>query len=289
MNKIIFSKQELLSHLADPEYVIIDCRYNLSDPQWGYRSYCESHIPGAIYADLNKNLSSSPTIHSGRHPLPDQNEFIAFLSKIGVNLNKNVVVYDTAKGSMAARLWWMLRSFGHVNTTLLDGDFSGWLQEDYPISKVPEWGSPTKFSGIYDSKYEVDMETIRQNLHSNEYLLIDARAPERYRGEIEPIDPVAGHIPGAINWFYENNLDDDGYFLPPARLNAMIKNISEGVSAEKMIVYCGSGVTSCLNVAAFEYAGFSGARLFVPSWSGWCSYQENPVSLGDERKGTTQK
>jgi thiosulfate/3-mercaptopyruvate sulfurtransferase len=270
MYTTIISPEILLSHLSDPDWAIFDCRFDLKDPNWGLINYQESHIPGAVYAHLDRDLSA-PVIpaQTGRHPLPAVEDLAARFSAWGINHQTQVVVYDTAGGAYAARLWWLLRFLGHTAAAVLDGGFQSWQKAGYPLSTGIETHSPSVFTPQPNWDMIATTQEVEQ-VHSNpHYRLIDARAPERFRGEVEPIDPVAGHISGAVNRFHGANLQPDGKFLPPEVLRSQFSDLINPVLLENTIVYCGSGVTSCHHLVALERAGLPSARLYVGSWSEW--------------------
>jgi thiosulfate/3-mercaptopyruvate sulfurtransferase len=273
----IIPTEILATHLGDPDWVIIDCRFDLLKPEWGLAEYQAAHIPGAVYANLNRDLSGLVTSQTGRHPLPEPAEMVACFSAWGISKDSQVVVYDTSGGSLAARLWWLLRYFDHQTVAVLDGSFQKWVRESRPTRA----GIETRPASIFEGKPKPglwvttsEVELIRRN---PAYRLIDARAASRFNGEEEFIDPISGHIPGAINRFYSENLDSDGNFLPPARLKAEFEALLAGVPADRAIVYCGSGVTSCHHLVAMEYAGLDSALLYPGSWSEWIRDPNRPI------------
>ncbi|WP_299028164.1 sulfurtransferase [uncultured Thermanaerothrix sp.] len=279
----LISPHELSLHLHRSDWVIVDCRFDLIQPDWGFRSYQEGHIPGAVYADLDCDLSAPRTPQTGRHPLPTPAEFLERLQKWGIDPTKQVVVYDTVGGAFAARLWWMLRLYGHEVVAVLDGGFDHWVRLGYPIesgihnnSPVAEFNAQPNFDAVATTA------EIEQHLKHPRFLLIDARAPERYRGDVEPIDPIAGHIPGAVNRFHQNNLNPDGTFKSPEQLREEFIALLQGTPPENVVVYCGSGVTSCHHLLAMEIAGLRGARLYVGSWSEWIRDSSHPIATGNE-------
>lgn len=277
MHTTIISTEELASHLHDPAWVIVDCRFDLKNKEWGQESYREGHIPGAVYAHLDKDLAGPVNESTGRHPLPDIDWFAKRLGSWGISNETQVVVYDTTGGGYAARLWWMLRFLGHQAVAVLDGSFQKWQQEGRPLDTGEEINAPAAFIPNPDWSMVVDadaVERIRQDPH---YRLIDARAPERFRGEVEPIDPVAGHIPGAVNRFHGLNLQPQGTFHPPAALRHQFLDLIGSAPAENVVVYCGSGVTSAHHVLAMLLAGLPAPRLYVGSWSEWISDRKRPL------------
>jgi thiosulfate/3-mercaptopyruvate sulfurtransferase len=270
---------DLLNRLKDPGLVIIDCRFDLKDIDWGYKSYLEGHIPGAVYAHLDHDLSSRITPQSGRHPLPAADDFNQVLRKFGVNQSSQIVAYDSSGGAYAARLWWMLRYYGHTSTAVLNGGYTKWKSENYPIESGSHQNIATNYQiNVQGSKnLLITTNEVRQNLETEKYVFLDARSHERYCGEVEPIDAVAGHIPGAINRFHGENLNPDMTIKTKHQLQQEFKQLLQENPPENVVVYCGSGVTSCLHILAMEYAGLSGARLYPGSWSEWIRHPDHPI------------
>lgn len=276
--KTIISAEEVALHLENPDWVFIDCRFDLKDPSWGFQNYQQMHIPGAVYAHLDHDLSGPITPNSGRHPLPDIQTITTRLSEWGINQQKQVIVYDTAGGAFACRLWWQLRFLGHWRVAVLDGGFHIWQQSGYPIATGIEVPSPAQFIPQVHWNMVTNADEVEQIRQDSNYRLIDARAPERYRGEVEPIDPIAGHIPGALNRFHSDNLGPDGMFLSPAQLRAHFNALIDNIPTDRVIVYCGSGVTSVHHILAMEIAGLPGARLYAGSWSEWIRDPNRPIA-----------
>lgn len=268
----------LEKHLKDPNWVIFDCRFDLQEPEWGWEEYQTFHIPGAIYADLNKDQSSPVTPQTGRHPLPDPDLFCAFLSKSGVERGKQVVVYDDVGGAYASRLWWMLRYYGHTAVAVLNGGFTKWLIEKRPTRSQIDKNSPAHFNGKPDSNMVVTTSAIEQIFKSPDYLLIDARTPERFHAISEVIDTVAGHIHGAVDRFHGVNLNPDNTLKSPDALKLEFQQIIGDHKPSQVVVYCGSGVTSCHHLLAMETAGLPGARLYAGSWSEWIRNPNHPIA-----------
>lgn len=266
----VVSTKWLQEHLTNPNLKIIDCRFRLNNPHWGHQQYLKSHILGAYYFDLDQDLSSPKQKHGGRHPLPDLNLFAHKLEQIGIIKNQtNVVVYDDFRFAFASRLWWLLHYLGHHKVFLLDGGWNAWQKENLPVTgTLPELAQGFFPVQIADDLV-VDIETVRKSLDSNTSILIDARSGDRYRGENEPIDPVAGHIPGAVNLFWQNMTDSEGYFVP---IETQKKFWQFCQDKDQIIVYCGSGVTACVNIFSLEMSGIKKPRLYVGGWSDWCSY-----------------
>lgn len=261
----------LAQHLDDPRVVVVDCRFALADPHQGQQQYNASHIPGAWYLDLNQDLSSPAQAHGGRHPLPDLGAFSQRLSAMGIVSNGEkstlVVAYDDSRFAFAARLWWLLRYLGHDNVAVLDGGWSGWEQSGQPTSTAIPQQRQGDFIPNPRQDWIVDIDAVRRR--PAETVLIDSRSPERYRGEVEPIDPVAGSIPGAVNYFWQDVSDPSGQIKAP---EALAHHWAALDSADEVIVYCGSGVTACVNLLTQTLAGRSMARLYLGGWSDWCSY-----------------
>jgi len=268
----------LALHLHDPDWVIVDCRFALSDPGAGQRVYAAGHIPGARYAHLNDDLSSAVTAASGRHPLPDPAVLAEKLGAWGIDRSKQVVAYDDSFGAMASRLWWLLRWLGHDRVALLDGGLPRWQREGHPMTTDLPAVTPARFTPQVRSDMCVDAAKVAQAVTQRDWLVMDARAEERYNGEVEPLDPVAGHIPGAINLPYEDNLHLSGRFSSPDELRALYAGFIETVPPAQVIQMCGSGVTACHNILAMEHAGLHGARLYAGSWSEWIRDPSRPVA-----------
>jgi len=270
---------EQLAECADP--LIIDCRFNLGDVQYGERSYLEGHIPGAYYLHLDHHLSSPVTPHTGRHPLPDLNRLGWHLQQLGLYPNRQVVVYDDASGAIAARAWWLIRMLGHQSVALLDGGFPAWqacfpdrLEDSIPATSACVEEAVFEPISLIDAT--VTSEQLESLLQQRTYLLVDARAAERFRGEVEPIDPVPGHVPGAINRPFNDNLND-GLFKDADTLAEEWQTLLGSYSPSQVIHMCGSGVTACHNLLAMEHAGLVGAKIYAGSWSEWIRSPSRPV------------
>ncbi len=281
MYKTLVDCHTLALHLHDPKWVVVDCRFSLSDPQAGLRAYATSHIPGARYAHLDNDLSSPVTPASGRHPLPDPAALAQRLGQWGIDNQKQVVVYDDSFGGIAARLWWLLRWLGHDAVALLDGGLPKWQREGHPMTTQASAITPATFIPHLRPALWVDSQTVEQAATQSDMLIIDARAEERFIGEIEPLDRVAGHIPGSVNLPFEDNLHISGKFLPEQALRALYDGLLDDVKPEQVIQMCGSGVTACHNILAMEHAGLKGARLYVGSWSEWITDAHRPVARDD--------
>jgi len=273
----VVSCEMLAGHLNDPDWRVFDCRHQLSDVGYGEKVYADGHVPGAFFMHLDRDLSSSMNGLNGRHPLPDPQLLAKKLSAAGVSSQTQVVVYDDAGGMVAGRLWWLLRWLGHERVALLDGGINQWLKEGRPLSVELPKSAPAVFE-IAQRDWVVTTDEVLANIDTNEFCVVDARAPDRFRGENETLDAVGGHIPGARNRFFRDNLDADGLFRPAAELRREFLGLFAGVEPEKTVAQCGSGVSACHNLLAMEIAGLHGARLYAGSWSEWCSDPARPVA-----------
>jgi thiosulfate/3-mercaptopyruvate sulfurtransferase len=278
----LISPEDLLPYLKDPQWAIVDCRFDLFDPEKGERDYLKSHIPGAVYAHIERDLSAIPTGTNGRHPLPDTEDLVSTFSKWGIGESVQVIAYDDRGGSFAARLWWCLRYMGHECVAVLDGGFPSWERAGFPTRSGNENRSSMSFKPKIQDHMLVELDQLIPMVGSTDVYIMDARAPERYRGEQEPIDPVAGHIPGAVNRFWELNLAEDGRFLPATILKAEFENLLGSYPPQSVVAYCGSGVTSCHNLMAMTHAGLHGARLYLGSWSEWCADPARPIETEED-------
>ncbi len=266
---LIISNKWLFEHLNDADIAVFDCRFSLANPQQGKEQYQTSHIPGSYYLDLNQDLSSSVQKHGGRHPLPNIDEFAEKLSVMGVNGQTLVVAYDDSQLAFASRLWWLLRYLGHEQVVVLDGGFSGWLASEYPLTDIVPSQRNGKFIPQPRTQMIVDREVVINRKDSPTTALIDSRESDRYQGIREPIDKIAGHIQGAINYPWKEVTNADGYLLPQQQQS---KRWSQLKDNQEIIVYCGSGVTACVNLLSLELAGIHTAKLYPGSWSDWISY-----------------
>ncbi|EGL83263.1 Rhodanese-like protein [Caldalkalibacillus thermarum TA2.A1] len=278
-SKTIVSFDWLKSRLDDPQVVIADCRFVLGQPEAGAEGYRKDHIPGAVYFDLEKDLSGPVQAHGGRHPLPDLDAFVEKLGRAGIDETKTVVAYDDQGGPMAARLWWMLKYLGHDRVYLLEKPYSAWKNEGYPVTAEVTHPAPLQFRPKPNPDMIASIDEVKQKLHDPQVMLIDARARERYTGEQEPIDRVGGHIPGAVNEFWQEGLDADGSWKSPEKQRQRFSRYLDQKDKE-LIVYCGSGVTACANVVALHEVGLQ-PKLYVGSWSDWISYEDNEIEKGD--------
>lgn len=269
----------LAKHLDDPSWVVVDCRFTLTDPHAGRLAYEAAHIPGAVYAHLDEDLSARPSTTTGRHPLPDAAILADKLGQLGIDNNMQVVVYDDTFGGMAGRLWWLMRWLGHDAVALLNGGLPAWKRAGHPMQHEMPTVAPATFVAHVRHEFVVTADELSAALEAGAKL-IDARMPERFAGIVEPLDRVAGHIPGAINWPFEDNLDLDGTFMSSEALLAEYRDTLGVSDAREVIMMCGSGVTACHNLVAMEIAGLAGARLYVGSWSDWITDSARPVATG---------
>ncbi|NJR18782.1 MAG: sulfurtransferase [Calothrix sp. CSU_2_0] len=279
----VVSAQSLLDNIDNPQVVIIDCRFSLADSQLGKQQYQNSHISNAYYLDLNLDLSSSVTEHGGRHPLPNINELSQKLSAIGVYSQTSqsqatfVVAYDDSRFAFASRLWWLLRYLGHEKVAVLDGGFAGWLSSGYPVNNnIPERQNPSSTPNLNSSfipkiqpQMMVDFTTVKTRKDLSGVTLVDSRERDRYLGIKEPIDKIAGHIPGAVNYPWQDVSDANGYLFSQDKQQQHWQKIKD---SNEVLVYCGSGVTACVNILSLELAGISNTKLYAGSWSDWISY-----------------
>lgn len=274
----LISTELLARHLDDPNWIVFDCRFSLADSKAGFNDYKKAHIPNAVYAHLDHDLSSPVTISSGRHPLPGFSLLAKKLGAWGVGNQSQVIVYDDAGGAFAGRMWWLLRCLGHDQTAVLDGGIQQWKKQSRGLaSDVPAIESKLFHPTINDTSW-LEAEEVLAGLENQSIFLLDARTPERYRGEQEPIDPVAGHIPGAFNRPFQSNLGGDGLFSSPRELRQQFEELIQETSPENVVHMCGSGVTACHNLLAMETAGLTGSRLYAGSWSEWIRDANRPVS-----------
>ena len=274
----LISARDLHDRLNNPDLVVIDTRFDLQHPDRGRQDYGAGHIPGAVYMDLDKDLAAPPEAHGGRHPLPDMQGFANTLECAGISNSSVVVVYDDSSGVFAGRLWWMLRYSGHDAVKVLDGGLGAWQEAGFETSAEVPVAEQGVFTLDLRPEMVADMREVRSKLEDPNTLLVDARGAERYRGDSEPLDKKAGHIPGALNLPFAENLQE-GRFKDAAALGERFEDLSE---AEDVIVYCGSGVSAAHDLLAMDEAGLRNARLYVGSWSDWSSYDDAPVATGEE-------
>ena len=276
MPATLVTTAELANHLR--QWRVFDCRHDLAQPALGEQQYRQAHIPGAVFASLDRNLSAPKTGKNGRHPLPDPVKFAAWLGEQGLAPGDQVVCYDASNGSMAARLWWLLRWVGHGPVAVLDGGFAKWTREGRAVDAVVPRFTPFNYPVSLKPGLSVPVNEVQAGL--KDLILIDARAPARYRGEQEPIDPVAGRIPGARNRFNMDNMQPDGTFKGKDLLRQEFAKVLETRDPTEAVHYCGSGVAACHNLLAMEAAGLSGGRLYAGSWSEWSADPARPQERG---------
>jgi thiosulfate/3-mercaptopyruvate sulfurtransferase len=273
----VVSPSELAAHLDNPQWIVFDCRFDLADTGAGRREYAQSHIAGARYAHLDADLSGAKTGTNGRHPLPDPQVFSAKLAEFGLRKGMQAVAYDASGGYYAARLWWMLRWVGHAESAVVDGGWKAWLDAGLPVSAQLPAVTGGNFNGAARDM-AVDANFVLGRIGQSGDLVIDARSPDRFRGENETLDPVGGHIPGAANRFFKDNLAADGRFRPAAELRREYAALLGATAPQRVVHQCGSGVTACHNLLAMEIAGLTGSKLYPGSWSEWCSDPKRPIA-----------
>ncbi len=274
----LISAEHLEHRLHDRDWVIIDCRFSLADTEAGFKDYRHGHIPNARYAHLDKDLSSRITEFTGRHPLPNLTALERKLGEWGIDNNSQVVAYDDASGAIAGRLWWLLRYLGHDKVAVLDGGYKHWQKLGLPVTTVLPIIKPSFFRAYPGGDAGLTALEVQNALSQKSICLIDARTPERYRGEQEPIDPVAGHIPGAVNRSFQLNLDSNGLFLSAEDLHKQFKQLIGDLNPQQVVHMCGSGVTACHNLLAMEVVGMTGSKLYPGSWSEWIRNKNKPVA-----------
>ncbi len=275
----LISTEILARHIDDRSFVVVDCRYDLAEVDAGERAYRASHLPGARFMHVDRDLSGRKTGRNGRHPLPEIGVLAATLGRAGIDAARQVVAYDQNNGVWASRLWWLLHWLGHDAAAVLDGGFDRWRAEGRPVTSA----IPTPRPATFVSKSPTPIASADEILHhldDDTLLVVDARAAERYRGEVEPIDPIAGHIPGARNRPYTQNLTPEGSFKPAPELRSEFETLLGGRSAASVVHQCGSGVTACHNALAMTIAGLPGSRLYPGSWSEWVADAARPVARG---------
>ncbi|MDA8486688.1 sulfurtransferase [Pseudomonas resinovorans] len=279
----LISPAQLSARQEEPGLVILDCRFSLDDPAYGQRSYAESHIPKARFADLERDLSGPVSKGvTGRHPLPTPAALVGKLREWGIAADSTIVLYDDGPGAFAARAWWLLAWLGKRDGVfLLDGGLKAWRDAGLPLTAVTPVVQPGDFAGEPDNSLLVDADGLQQHLGDTRLTLLDARALPRFKGEVEPIDPVAGHIPGAQCAAFTDNLGGDGRFLPADALRQRFAALIGDRPLEEVVAYCGSGVTACHNLFALSLAGYPLARLYAGSWSEWITNPSRPLATGE--------
>ncbi|MEP7182032.1 MAG: sulfurtransferase [Betaproteobacteria bacterium] len=280
MYTTLISAADAARHLTDPAFVFVDVRHDLARPDaWGETEYRAGHVPGAVFAHVDRDLSAPKTGMNGRHPLPSPESAAATFGSLGIDATKQVIVYDQQQGMFASRLWWTLRWLGHDAVAVLDGGFDKWKRDGLPVATDTPAVQPTSFA-IRRTGPVVTTGDVVASLPARSLVIVDARSPERFRGETEPLDPVAGRIPGSINRPGSQNLAPDFTFKPAPQLRAEFERLLAGVPLDRVVHSCGSGVTACHNVLAMEVAGFPATRLYPGSWSEWVADPARPVATG---------
>jgi thiosulfate/3-mercaptopyruvate sulfurtransferase len=280
MYTTLIEPAELAALVADPRCAILDCRFDLAQPGWGERVYAAGHIPHALYAHLDRDLAGAVHAASGRHPLPSPDEWSRTLSRWGIDAGVQVVAYDQGNGAYAARLWGLMRWAGHMEVAVLNGGYAAWVAAGLPVSIALEVRAASHFTPQASALGTLDGDATARALAHQKILLVDARAADRFAGENEKIDPVAGHIPGATNQPFAANLDAGDRFLPAAALRRRWQALLGTRPASDLVCMCGSGVTACHNLLALEIAGLPGARLYPGSWSEWIRDPARPIARG---------
>lgn len=275
----LISVEELSGHLADSDWCVIDCRHDLANPAFGRSAYNDGHIPGALFLHLDDDLSGPRNGTNGRHPLPAPHILAKRLGACGIDRHTQVIAYDDAGGMYAARLWALLRWLGHSRVAVLDGGYRAWCDAARPVTTERRQPVPAAFD-THVQPLMVASGEVMSGLGEPSALIVDARSPDRFRGENETLDPVGGHIPGALNRFFRDNLAPDGRFKSTTELRSAFLALLAGREAEAVVHQCGSGVTACHNLLAMEHAGLPGSRLYPGSWSEWCADPTRPVATG---------
>ena len=277
----LISTETLAAHLG--EWAVVDCRFDLANESWGREQYAAAHVPAAVYASLNDDLSGPRTGSNGRHPMPADDALVAMLERLGIGNDTQVVAYDQDAGSYASRLWWLLRYAGHDAVAVLDGGFAKWAAEGRPVRSGHETRAHARFQPSFNRNLVVTVDEVDSRRADGRTLLVDARAAERFEGRSETIDKVAGHIPGARNRFFRDNLGPGGTMLPPDVLRTAFTGVLDGRLPKEAVMYCGSGVTACHNLLAMAHAGLDGSPLYTGSWSEWSSDPSRPIETGAAR------
>lgn len=273
--------EALAAALGDEDLIVVDCRHSLADPELGVTEFARGHVPGAVHAHMDRDLSGplAPGTGAGRHPWPAAAQLCERLGAWGITAHHQVVAYDGGDGSFAARLWFLLRTLGHARVAVLDGGWARWRGLGLPVETAVRTPAPARYVAGFDASLLLDAGMVQSHLEEGG-LLLDARAGERFRGEVEPMDPVAGHVPGSISWPFSKNMGPDGRLREPAQLRADFLALMDGRGAEQVAVMCGSGVSACHHLLAMAHAGLPGARLYTGSWSGWSEDSARPVAVG---------
>lgn len=281
MNDVLIDVAALRARLGKTGLRIADTRFDLADTGKGDAAYRAAHLPDAIRADLDRDLSDHARRGLGRHPLPESAAFARWLASVGYAPDQTWVIYDDGNASFAARLWWMLKAIGHRDARVLNGGYAAWIAVGAAVTDVVPAVTPTTVVAAFNAAAMRDVDALERLRSDATQRLVDARAAPRFRGEVEPLDPVAGHVPGAVNRPFTENLDAGGYFKPAAVLRAEWLHLLGDIASERVVHMCGSGVTACHNLLAMEHAGLHGSALFPPSWSGWISDRARAIATGD--------
>lgn len=283
MAEHLVSVEELAAHLNDPNWVVFDCRHDLANTEYGAQAWAKAHIPGALFLHCDRDLSGPHNGKNGRHPLPDIGTFAKRMGECGITPETQVVAYDNEASAFAARLWWLLRWLGHDRVALLDGGLPGWKRAKQPLDTSVKAVTPWQFVPRQRPEMLVDTAYVAQHLRQPDMLLLDGRSEDRFAGQNERLDPVAGHIPGSLNRFYYDCLDDAAiYFKTADELRAEFVDLLGDRDPRTVVHVCGSGVTACVNVLGMELAGMPGSKLYAGSWSEWCSDPARPAATGDQ-------
>ena len=276
--KTIIKSEDLILNIDNRDFVIFDCRCDIKDPNFGIESYLEGHIKNSIFVDINVDLASKKTSKSGRHPLPDPELLVQKLSQWGLSSEKQAVIYDDANGAFASRMWWTLRWLGHEKVALLDGGLGQWIKKKGKLVKDQTSFERSNFKPNINDNLHVMIDEVEDAQYKMDRLIIDARSKKRYSGVEDPVDPIAGHVPGAISHPFNENLSKDGTFKTSSELRLMYGKLLGDSKVSNVISMCGSGVTACHNILAMEIAGFLGVKLFVGSWSEWITSPNRPIA-----------
>lgn len=280
--KTIISAKDLIKNVNNDDFIIFDCRCDISDSSYGIEAYNEGHIENSIFIDIDHDLASEKTSDSGRHPLPDPRLFSEKLSQWGMSNNKQAVVYDDAGGAFAGRMWWTLKWLGHSNVAVLDGALGAWMSIGGKLTSKPTIFERAVFEPSPNNNMYVSIKDVEDAQYKMNKLIIDARSRERYLGIKDPVDPIAGHIPGAVSHPLGMNLDKNGHFKSPEELRHNFNKIIGDTVSSDIISMCGSGITACHNILALEICGIKDVTLFVGSWSEWITDKSRPVAKIDE-------
>jgi thiosulfate/3-mercaptopyruvate sulfurtransferase len=270
----------LAAHLDDPSWVVLDCRFELTRPTWGEEGFANGHIPGAQYAHLDRDLAAAQTATSGRHPLPAPEAFAALARRWGINDTTQIVVHDQASGVYAARAWWLFRWLGHDSVAVLRGGLAAWTSSARALTTETSTRTGGNFVARPQENWVVTVDDVLESVVSHRLHVVDGRGADRFAGQNETMDPIAGHVPGAVNHPFASNFAADGTWLPEAELRARWEKSLQGRPANEVVTMCGSGVSACLNLLALETLGIQGARLYTGSWSEWIRDPSRPVATG---------